>query len=151
MSKRVTDYLTGQKAAILERMLTLIRFPSVSTDPAFGEGMRGARDFLLDRLHAIGLSDFRLLEAPSIPPAPGRFSMIAGLPREACMPSAVSRAQTSVAPPGGKGTTKRTGRSGAQACGCARPPAGQSPKGSAASNSRRDPRMAALLTWQARV
>ncbi len=69
MSKRVADYLTGQKDAILERMLTLIRFPSVSTDSAFGEGMRGARDFLLDRLHAIGLSDVRLLEAPGGQPA----------------------------------------------------------------------------------
>jgi acetylornithine deacetylase/succinyl-diaminopimelate desuccinylase-like protein len=69
MSKRVSDYMTGQKDAILERMLTLIRFPSVSTDPAFGEGMRGARDFLLDRLHAIGLSDVRLLEAPGGQPA----------------------------------------------------------------------------------
>jgi acetylornithine deacetylase/succinyl-diaminopimelate desuccinylase-like protein len=69
MSKRVADYMTGQKDAILERMLTLIRFPSVSTDPAFGEGMRGARGFLLDRLHAIGLSDVRLLEAPGGQPA----------------------------------------------------------------------------------
>ena len=69
MSERVAEYLTGQKDAILERMLTLIRFPSVSTDPAFGEGMRGAREFLLDRLHAIGLSDVRLLEAPGGQPA----------------------------------------------------------------------------------
>jgi acetylornithine deacetylase/succinyl-diaminopimelate desuccinylase-like protein len=69
MSKRVADHLANQKDAILERMLTLIRFPSVSTDPAFAEGMRGAREFLLERLQAIGLSDVRLLEAPGGQPA----------------------------------------------------------------------------------
>ena len=69
MSERVAEHLLGQRQAILERMLTLIRFPSVSTDPAFAEGMRGAREFLLDRLRAIGLPDVRLLEAPGGQPA----------------------------------------------------------------------------------
>ena len=69
MSARVAEYLTGQKDAILERMLTLIRFPSVSTDPAFAEGMRGAREFLLDRLQAIGLTNVQLLEVPGGQPA----------------------------------------------------------------------------------
>lgn len=69
MSQRVVDHLIGNKDAILERMLTLIRFPSVSTDPAFAEGMRGARDFLLARLHAIGMPDVRLLDAPGGQPA----------------------------------------------------------------------------------
>jgi len=69
MSERVADYLAGQRNAILERLLTLIRFPSVSTDPAFAEGMRGARDFLLERLRAIGMQDVRLLEAPGGQPA----------------------------------------------------------------------------------
>jgi acetylornithine deacetylase/succinyl-diaminopimelate desuccinylase-like protein len=64
MSERVAAHLAGQREAILERLLTLIRFPSVSTDPAFAKGMRGARDFLLDRLRSIGLTDVRLLEAP---------------------------------------------------------------------------------------
>ena len=69
MSERVAEYLAGQKDAILDRLLTLIRFPSVSTDPAFAEGMRGAREFLLDRLRAIGMKDVRLLEAPGGQPA----------------------------------------------------------------------------------
>ncbi len=69
MSERVADYLAGQKDAILGRLLALIRFPSVSTDPGFAEGMRGARDFLLDRLRAIGTQDVRLLEAPGGQPA----------------------------------------------------------------------------------
>ena len=65
MSTRVADHLASQKDAILERMLTLIRFPSVSTDPAFADGMRGAREFLLDRLRAIGMPDVRLLGGPT--------------------------------------------------------------------------------------
>jgi acetylornithine deacetylase/succinyl-diaminopimelate desuccinylase-like protein len=69
MSERVADYLAGQRDAILERMLALIRFPSVSTDAAFAEGMRGARDLLLGRLRAIGMEDVRLLEAPGGQPA----------------------------------------------------------------------------------
>ena len=43
MSERVAEYLAGQRDAILDRLCTLIRFPSVSTDPAFADGMRGAR------------------------------------------------------------------------------------------------------------
>jgi acetylornithine deacetylase/succinyl-diaminopimelate desuccinylase-like protein len=69
MSERVAQYLAGQKDAILDRLMTLIRFPSVSTDPAFAEGMRGARDFLLNRLREIGMADVRLLDAPGGQPA----------------------------------------------------------------------------------
>lgn len=69
MSERVIEHLAGQRDAILERLLTLIRFPSVSTDPAFEAGMRGAREFLLDRLRAIGLPEVRLLDAPGGQPA----------------------------------------------------------------------------------
>jgi len=69
MSERVASHLASQREAILERLLALIRFPSVSTDPAFAEGMRGAREFLLDRLRSLGLQDVRLLEAPGGQPA----------------------------------------------------------------------------------
>ena len=80
MSERVAE-LVGQRGAILDRLLTLIRFPSVSTDPAFAEGMRGARDFLLDRLRAIGMRELGCWRRPadSLPcsapgPALGRTS-----------------------------------------------------------------------------
>jgi acetylornithine deacetylase/succinyl-diaminopimelate desuccinylase-like protein len=69
MSERVAAWLAERKDAVLERMLALIRFPSVSTDPAFAEGMRGARDVLLHRLREIGLQDVRLLDAPGGQPA----------------------------------------------------------------------------------
>ena len=64
MSERVIDHLAGQKDAILDRLLRLIRFPSVSTDPAFADGMAGAREFLLDRLRGMGMQEVRLLDAP---------------------------------------------------------------------------------------
>ena len=69
MSERVIDHLAGQKDAILDRLLTLIRFPSVSTDPAFDAGMKGARESLLDRLRGMGMQDVRLLDAPGGQPA----------------------------------------------------------------------------------
>jgi acetylornithine deacetylase/succinyl-diaminopimelate desuccinylase-like protein len=84
MSERVAEHLVGRKGEILERLKALIRLPSVSTDPAYAEGMRGAREFLLARLREIGLSDVRLLEAGGGQPAvhgawrgaPGRPTII---------------------------------------------------------------------------
>jgi acetylornithine deacetylase/succinyl-diaminopimelate desuccinylase-like protein len=69
MSERVAAHLAAQREAVLDRLLTLIRFPSVSTDPAFAAGMKGARDFLLERLRAIGLQQVQLLDAPGGQPA----------------------------------------------------------------------------------
>lgn len=67
MSEQVARHLASQREAILDRLLALIRLPSVSTDPAFEPGMRGAREFLLERLRALGLQDVRLLDAPDMP------------------------------------------------------------------------------------
>src|SRR3712207_2104014 len=60
--------------------------------------------------------------APIAPPAPARFSTTKGWPVRACSRSASGRATTSLEPPGGKGTTSRTGREGQgdDAAGCAR-------------------------------
>ena len=62
MSEAVIVRLQGDRNAILERLKTLLRLPSVSTDPRFAPGMKAARDFLLERLLAIGLQDVQLLE-----------------------------------------------------------------------------------------
>ena len=38
----------------LETLKTYTRFPSVSTDPAYAEGMQGARDFMTSLLEKLG-------------------------------------------------------------------------------------------------
>ena len=55
---------------------------------------------------------FFTASVPIMPPAPPRFSITTGWP--SCWPigSATSRAQISVAPPAGSGTTMRIGRFG---------------------------------------
>src|SRR5688572_22033455 len=52
------------------------------------------------------------MSAPMLPPAPPRLSMITGLPQIAFSWFATSLEAMSFTPPGGKGTTSRTGRSG---------------------------------------
>jgi acetylornithine deacetylase/succinyl-diaminopimelate desuccinylase-like protein len=62
MSEAVIARLQDDRDAILERLKALLRLPSVSTDPRFAQSMRAAREFLLERLRAIGLRNVELLE-----------------------------------------------------------------------------------------
>jgi len=64
MSERVTQALLDDRERILERLMNLVRQPSVSADPAFAEGMAGARALLMRRLHEAGLQAVQELEAP---------------------------------------------------------------------------------------
>ena len=48
MSEAVIAHLQDDRDAILERLKALLRLPSVSTDPRFAEGMKAAREFLLE-------------------------------------------------------------------------------------------------------
>ena len=73
------------------------------------------------------------VSTPTLPPAPVRFSTVTGWPSFSCIRSASTRATTSVAPPGGKGTTMRSGRVGAQAAPCAAAIRGSSGEARAAS------------------
>jgi acetylornithine deacetylase/succinyl-diaminopimelate desuccinylase-like protein len=50
----------------LEKLKEFVRHPSVSTDPAFAEGMRGAREFLASLLRDIGF-DVQLVPTPLHP------------------------------------------------------------------------------------
>ncbi len=84
MSDAVIAHLADQRGAILDRLKTLLRIPSVSTDPAFAPDMQAARDFLLDRLRAIGLDNVQALDGGDGQPAvfgewlgaPGRPTII---------------------------------------------------------------------------
>src|SRR5215813_15112174 len=81
--------------------------------------------------------DFATYEYAMLPPPPGLFSTTAGWPRLACRPVAISRATTSLEPPGVNGTMMRMVLLGKRACApatsghAARPP-------SVAINARRD-------------
>ena len=83
MSDAVIAHLSAQRDAILERLKAPLRMPSVSTDPAFADAMRAAREFLLDRLRTIGMQNVQLLEGGGQPAvfgewlgAPGRPTLI---------------------------------------------------------------------------
>jgi acetylornithine deacetylase/succinyl-diaminopimelate desuccinylase-like protein len=83
MSDAVIAHLTEQRGAILDRLKTLLRMPSVSTDPAFADAMDAARAFLLQRLRSIGMQNVQLLDGGGQPAvfgewmgAPGRPTLI---------------------------------------------------------------------------
>ncbi len=83
MSDAVITHLLSHRDAILDRLKSLIRIESVSTDPAFAPHMDAARDFLLARLRAAGFADARLLDGGGEPAvfaswtgAPGRPTLI---------------------------------------------------------------------------
>ncbi len=67
MSAVQTDWLVQHRDRLLDGLFTLLRCPSVSTDPAHAGDMRRAADFLMDHLARIGLHGVRLLEAGGHP------------------------------------------------------------------------------------
>ncbi|MET0428992.1 MAG: dipeptidase [Microvirga sp.] len=74
------DRVRHERAAILSRIDAFVRHPSVGADPAYGEGMRGARSFLLDRLREIGFRNVQLLEAGGQPAVYGDWLDAPGKP-----------------------------------------------------------------------
>jgi len=66
--------------AIVGDLVTLLRMPSVSADPAFAQGMDDARRFLLDRLAAIGMENVRLLDGGGQPAVYGDWLHAPGKP-----------------------------------------------------------------------
>ncbi|MBR0670226.1 dipeptidase [Neoroseomonas soli] len=80
MSEAVAERLVARKDEILERLKALLRLPSVSTDPAYAEGMKATRDFLLARLREAGLTDVRLLDGGGQPAVTGAWMGAPGKP-----------------------------------------------------------------------
>jgi acetylornithine deacetylase/succinyl-diaminopimelate desuccinylase-like protein len=76
----VAEYLAAERPAILERLRTLLRMPSVSADPARAEGMQAARAFLLERLRSAGLQDVQLLDGGGQPAVYGAWTGAPGRP-----------------------------------------------------------------------
>jgi acetylornithine deacetylase/succinyl-diaminopimelate desuccinylase-like protein len=64
MSVAAADAWIGEnKPALLADLFDFLRCPSVSTDPAYADGLVRASTLLSDRLTMIGLSDVQLLDA----------------------------------------------------------------------------------------
>ncbi|QEL23706.1 M20 family dipeptidase [Bosea sp. F3-2] len=76
----VVDYLLQRHDAVLGKLNAFLRLPSVSTDPAYAEGMAAARSFLLDWLTGIGLSDVQLLDGGGHPAVYGAWLGAPGAP-----------------------------------------------------------------------
>jgi acetylornithine deacetylase/succinyl-diaminopimelate desuccinylase-like protein len=73
LSDPVLAFLEKEKPAILERLLELVRLPSVSTDPQYASGMAQARALLSGRLRAMGFRDVCELEAGGHPAVYGEW------------------------------------------------------------------------------
>ena len=80
MSDAVAETLVARKDEILERLKALLRLPSVSTDPAYAEGMKATREFPMARLREGGLDDVRLLDGGGQPAITGTWNGAPGKP-----------------------------------------------------------------------
>lgn len=80
MTDAVLSHLQREHDAIVERLKALLRLPSVSTDPAYAQGMEAARRFLLDRLAGMGLDHVQLLDGGGQPAVYGAWSGAPGAP-----------------------------------------------------------------------
>lgn len=76
----VIRYLDGQHETILERLKAVLRLPSVSTDPAYAEGMAATRAHFLQRLQEIGLDNVQLLDGGGHPALYGAWTGAPGAP-----------------------------------------------------------------------
>jgi len=68
-AEAVAAALVAAEAEVRARLKRFIRLPSVSTDPAYADGMRDAQEFLLEWLRAIGLQDVQRLHGDGGHPA----------------------------------------------------------------------------------
>ena len=76
----VEDWLAANRQRLLDELFDFIRCPSVSTDPAYAEGMRRATDLLSARLSRIGLRDVQLLDEGGHKAVFGQWTGAAGAP-----------------------------------------------------------------------
>ncbi|MEM9470416.1 MAG: dipeptidase [Pseudomonadota bacterium] len=80
MSDPVLDHLLSDQDHILERLIEYARIPSVSTDPAYADGMAAARKLLTNRLQTAGFSNVKELAAGGHPAVYGEWLGLADAP-----------------------------------------------------------------------
>jgi acetylornithine deacetylase/succinyl-diaminopimelate desuccinylase-like protein len=73
MNDPVLDRLLADRAGFVGRLAELVACPSVSTDPAYADGMAAARRWLLARLAALGFQDAREIAAGGHPAVTARW------------------------------------------------------------------------------
>lgn len=66
-ARAVAAALVVQADTVRARLDRFVRLPSISTDPAYAGGMRGAQQFLLAWLREIGLQDVQALDGGGHP------------------------------------------------------------------------------------
>src|SRR5262249_32643783 len=76
----VIRYLEGQHETILDRLNPRLRFPSVSADAAYAEGMAAPREHFLQRLNEMGLDNVQLLDGGGHPALYGAWRGAPGAP-----------------------------------------------------------------------
>lgn len=67
MTDAVLEHLDSERDAVLERLVAYARLPSVSTDPAYADGMAAARRLLIERLTAAGFERVGTVDAGGHP------------------------------------------------------------------------------------
>jgi acetylornithine deacetylase/succinyl-diaminopimelate desuccinylase-like protein len=76
----VESYLEDNYPAAVEELKAFARIPSVSTDPAFAEGIAAAADFVAERLRRAGFGNVELLTTDGNPCVFGEILTDPGLP-----------------------------------------------------------------------
>jgi acetylornithine deacetylase/succinyl-diaminopimelate desuccinylase-like protein len=76
----VCDHLRASESLTIAWLEDYLRFPSVSADPAFSVAMEDTRQFLLQRLRTIGLTDVQLLGVGGEPAVFGQWLGAPGKP-----------------------------------------------------------------------
>ena len=79
-AEAVASRLLQQVDEVRARLARFLRMPSVSTDPAYAQGMQGTQTFLLDWLREIGLQDVQMLEGGGHPAVYGAWTGAPGKP-----------------------------------------------------------------------
>ncbi len=80
MSDPVLDHLLGDHDGIINRLIDYAKIPSVSTDPAYADGMAAARALLADRLVAAGFNNVEEIAAGGHPAVCAEWLGLPGAP-----------------------------------------------------------------------
>jgi len=80
MTQTPYEYLQANDDRILAELIEFVRIPSVSTDPAYQDGIARAARWVADQLTVAGLSDVRIMPTARHPVVYGQWLGAAGAP-----------------------------------------------------------------------